>query len=156
MLDTFTSGLNSALHSYARNLFPSTSTYVSATGALGTTADAGPITGHRFDSFAPVRGGNRIKWYVDGKDYMYALSVALEKARSSVWILDCKCGIASPLQSILIIIGWLSPELYLRRPPKLNERYRLDRMLQAAAARGVRINVIVYKEVTQALTRKIS
>jgi phospholipase D1/2 len=27
-------------------------------------------------------------------------------------------------------------------------------MLQAAAARGVRVNVIVYKEVTQALTRK--
>lgn len=42
----------------------------------------------------------------------------------------------------------------MRRPPKLNEQYRLDRMLQAAAARGVRINVIVYKEVTQALSRK--
>jgi hypothetical protein len=50
--------------------------------------------------------------------------------------------------------GWLSPELYLRRPPAKNEQYRLDRMLQAAAQRGVRINVIVYKEVTQALTCK--
>ena len=49
--------------------------------------------------------------------------------------------------------GWLSPELYLRRPPAKNEQYRLDRMLQAAAQRGVRVNVIVYKEVTQALTR---
>lgn len=53
----------------------------------------------------------------------------------------------------LISVGWLSPELYLRRPPAKNEQYRLDRMLQAAAQRGVRINVIVYKEVTQALTR---
>lgn len=51
-------------------------------------------------------------------------------------------------------IGWLSPELYLRRPPSRNEQYRIDRMLQAAARRGVKINIIVYKEVTQALTRK--
>lgn len=68
--------------------------------------------------------------------------------------------------------GWLSPELYLRRPPAKNEQYRLDRMLKAAAERGVKVNVIVYKEVsvlflslylcgandrmqvTQALTRK--
>lgn len=50
--------------------------------------------------------------------------------------------------------GWLSPELYLRRPPSRNEKYRLDRMLQAAAQRGVKVNIIVYKEVTQALTRK--
>ncbi|TGZ77596.1 phospholipase D/nuclease [Ascodesmis nigricans] len=137
VLETFASGLNSALHSYARNLFPATSSYThTPTGAPGTTADAGPITGHRFDSFAPVRGGNRVKWYVDGKDYMYAVSVAIENAKKSIYILD----------------WWLSPEVYMRRPPKLNERYRLDRLLQAAAARGVRINIIVYKEVTQALT----
>jgi phospholipase D1/2 len=35
-----------------------------------------------------------------------------------------------------------------------NEQFRLDRMLQAAAQRGVKVNIIVYKEVTQALTRK--
>jgi hypothetical protein len=28
-----------------------------------------------------------------------------------------------------------------------NEPYRVDRMLQAAAQRGVRVNIIVYKEV---------
>lgn len=54
----------------------------------------------------------------------------------------------------LIQLGWLSPELYLRRPPSKNEPYRIDRMLQAAAQRGVKVNIIVYKEVTQALTRK--
>ena len=54
----------------------------------------------------------------------------------------------------LIGSGWLSPELYLRRPPSRNEQYRIDRMLQAAAQRGVKVNIIVYKEVTQALTRK--
>jgi len=48
-----------------------------------------------------------------------------------------------------------SPELYLRRPPAKNEQYRLDRVLQAAAQRGVKINIIVYKEVAQALTRTL-
>ncbi|XPS78824.1 Phospholipase D [Ascochyta lentis] len=91
---------------------------------------------HRFLSFAPERHGNDIKWYVDGASYMHAVSVALEQARESIWILD----------------WWLSPELYLRRPPAKNQQYRVDRMLLAAAERGVRVNIIVYKEVTQALT----
>ncbi|KAF2758863.1 phospholipase D/nuclease [Pseudovirgaria hyperparasitica] len=97
-------------------------------------------TGNRFNSFAPERtGGNDIKWYVDGCGYMWAVSVALERARESIWILD----------------WWLSPELYLRRPPAKNQQYRVDRMLKAAAERGVKVNIIVYKEVTQALTRKL-
>ncbi|WEW61226.1 phospholipase D [Emydomyces testavorans] len=89
----------------------------------------------RYGSFAPERNYNDAKWYVDGCTYMWAVSRALENAKESIWILD----------------WWLSPELYLRRPPAKNEQYRLDRMLQAAAQRGVRVNIIVYKEVTQAL-----
>jgi phospholipase D1/2 len=27
--------------------------------------------GHRFESFAPIREGNDIKWYVDGRDYFW-------------------------------------------------------------------------------------
>ncbi|EEH20371.2 hypothetical protein PABG_02630 [Paracoccidioides brasiliensis Pb03] len=100
-----------------------------------------PANAHnRFGSFAPPRDHCDAKWYVDGCDYMWAVSMALETARESIWILD----------------WWLSPELYLRRPPAKNEQYRLDRMLQAAAQRGVRVNVIVYKEVTQALTMSSS
>jgi phospholipase D1/2 len=67
---------------------------------------------------------------------MWAVSLALENARDEIWILD----------------WWLSPELYLRRPPAKNEQYRLDKMLFAAAKRGVKIYIIIYKEVTQALT----
>ncbi|GIZ46370.1 hypothetical protein CKM354_000949800 [Cercospora kikuchii] len=91
---------------------------------------------HRYQSFAPQREGNEVKWYVDGCSYMWAVSTAIENAQSSIWILD----------------WWLSPELYLRRPPALHEQYRLDRLLFAAAERGVQVYVIVYKEVTQALT----
>ncbi|PQE08275.1 hypothetical protein CJF31_00009535 [Rutstroemia sp. NJR-2017a BVV2] len=91
---------------------------------------------NRFQSFAPPRAGNKVKWHVDGCEYMWAVSVALEEARESIWILD----------------WWLSPELYLRRPPSANEDYRVDRMLLAAAERGVQVNIIVYKEVTKVLT----
>jgi len=87
VLDTFTKGLNQALHGYARTLFPATSSF-SNSGQLGQAVEA--RTGERFESFAPVRNGNAAKWYVDGKDYMFAVSVALERARESIWILDCK------------------------------------------------------------------
>jgi hypothetical protein len=79
---------------------------------------------HRFESFAPHRIGNEAKWYVDGAGYMHAVSMAIERARESIWIMD----------------WWLSPELYLRRPPAQNEQYRVDRMLQAAAERGVQVS----------------
>ncbi|EGX47448.1 hypothetical protein AOL_s00083g384 [Orbilia oligospora ATCC 24927] len=91
---------------------------------------------NRFESFAGVYPGNSIKWFVDGKDYCWAVAEAIKNARHSIWILD----------------WWLSPELHLRRPAAKHEEYRLDRMLKAAAERGVIVNIIVYKEVTQALT----
>src|ERR1700761_3092727 len=91
---------------------------------------------NRYDSFASEKYGNDVKWYVDGCGYFWAVSRALEGARQSIWILD----------------WWLSPELYLRRPPSQNEQWRLDRTLQRAAQRGVKVKIIVYKEVTQALT----
>ena len=45
---------------------------------------------HRFDSFAGERDSNDVKWYVDGCGYMWAVSIALEQAKESIWILDCK------------------------------------------------------------------
>jgi phospholipase D1/2 len=50
---------------------------------------------HRFESFAPIREGNELKWYVDGRDYFWAVSVALERAKETIYIAD----------------WWLSPEL---------------------------------------------
>lgn len=92
--------------------------------------------GHRFQSFAPERDGNCVKWYVDGRDYFHAVSVALERAKETIYIED----------------WWLSPELFLRRPPHYQQKWRLDRVLKRAAERGVKIYVVVYKEVKQALT----
>lgn len=93
---------------------------------------------NRYSSFATPRSLNSAKWFVDGCGYFWALSVALEEARHDIWILD----------------WWLSPELYLRRPPSANKEYRLDRMLKAAADRGVKINIAIYKEVESVLPCK--
>lgn len=86
---------------------------------------------HRFQSFAPVHENNRVKWYVDGLDYLWAVSEALEKATETIYIAD----------------WWLSPELFLRRPPVQHQEWRLDHILKRRAEAGVKIYVIVYKEV---------
>ena len=140
------SGLFNTLHGAVHELGSELQQRVSGRASTSSHAHSGPQCDHsmhnpsqnRYGSFGAQRNNNGIKWYVDGCGYMWAVSRALEQARESIWILD----------------WWLSPELYLRRPPAKNEQYRIDRMLQAAAQRGVRVNIIVYKEVTQALTRK--
>ncbi|KAI5463068.1 hypothetical protein BGZ63DRAFT_380430 [Mariannaea sp. PMI_226] len=91
---------------------------------------------HRYKSYFPEREGNLVKWYVDGRDYFWAVSVALEQAKESIYIAD----------------WWLSPELFLRRPPYYTQEYRLDKILKKKAEEGVKIFVSVYKEVEQALT----
>ncbi|KAG8908860.1 hypothetical protein FRC01_007243, partial [Tulasnella sp. 417] len=88
---------------------------------------------HRFKSFAPEREANTVKWYIDGADYFYAVSELIDSATECIFILD----------------WWLSPETYLRRPPADNEEWRLDRLLKRKALQGVKVYVIVYKEVTQ-------
>lgn len=43
---------------------------------------------NRFQSFVPKRENNNVKWYVDACGYMWAVSVAIQEARESIWILD--------------------------------------------------------------------
>lgn len=62
---------------------------------------------------------------------MWAVSVALERAKETIYIAD----------------WWLSPELFMRRPPNLHQEWRLDQILKRRAEAGVQIYVIVYKEV---------
>ncbi|KAK3317992.1 hypothetical protein B0H66DRAFT_555933 [Apodospora peruviana] len=91
---------------------------------------------HRFQSYFPERDGNIVKWYVDGRDYFWAVSAALERAKETIYIAD----------------WWLSPELFLRRPPHFNQEWRLDQILKRRAEAGVKIYVNVYREVEAALT----
>ena len=93
-----------------------------------------------------------VKWYVDGRDYFWvsnplvnatthtntgqAVSAALEKAQETIYIAD----------------WWLSPELFLRRPPYFNQEWRLDQVLKRRAEAGVKIYIVIYREVQAALT----
>ncbi|RKF78112.1 Phospholipase D1 [Golovinomyces cichoracearum] len=86
---------------------------------------------HRFGSFFPERLGNDVQSYIDGESYFYAVSLSLENAKETIYIAD----------------WWLTPELYLRRPPDLNKDWRLDKILKRKAEAGVKIFVIVYREV---------
>ncbi|KAK7529264.1 uncharacterized protein J3D65DRAFT_642933 [Phyllosticta citribraziliensis] len=90
---------------------------------------------HRFDSFAPVRYNVWAQWLVDARDYMWNVSRAISMARDVIYIHD----------------WWLSPELYLRRPPAISQKWRLDRLLQRKAQEGVKIFVIVYRNVESAI-----
>ncbi|KAJ6440521.1 phospholipase D1 (PLD1) [Purpureocillium lavendulum] len=89
----------------------------------------------RFDSFAPVRTGVFAQWLVDGRDYMWNVSRAINMARDVIYIHD----------------WWLSPELYMRRPAAISQKWRLDRLLQKKAREGVKIFVIVYRNVEAAI-----
>jgi phospholipase D1/2 len=64
------------------------------------------------------------------------VSAALERAEETIYIAD----------------WWLSPELFLRRPPFFEQEWRLDQVLKRRAEAGVQIFVMVYREVEAALT----
>lgn len=63
--------------------------------------------------------------------------MALEEAKETIYIAD----------------WWLSPELFLRRPPFMAQEWRLDQILKRRAEAGVKIYVIVYKEVSLGVSR---
>ncbi|RVE59151.1 hypothetical protein OJAV_G00201130 [Oryzias javanicus] len=90
---------------------------------------------HRYGSFARVEDDILAKWYVNGKTYMEDVADALEEAKEEIFITD----------------WWLSPEIFLKRPVVEGNRWRLDCILKRKAEQGVRIFVMLYKEVELAL-----
>ncbi|KAI9081027.1 hypothetical protein K1719_037007 [Acacia pycnantha] len=94
---------------------------------------------HRFGSFAPIRGltedGSQAQWFIDGKAAFEAIASSIQEAKSE----------------ILITGWWLCPELYLKRPFHSHSSFRLDALLEEKAKQGVKIYVLLYKEVSLAL-----
>ncbi|KAL4919111.1 hypothetical protein BDW62DRAFT_49049 [Aspergillus aurantiobrunneus] len=90
---------------------------------------------NRFDSFAPVRHRCFAQWLVDGRDHMWVVSRAINQAKDVIYIHD----------------WWLSPELYMRRPAAISQKWRLDRLLQRKAREGVKIFVIMYRNINSAI-----
>lgn len=90
---------------------------------------------NRFGSFAPVRNDVYAQWLVDGRDYMWNVSRAINMAKDVIYIHD----------------WWLSPQLYMRRPAAISQKWRLDRLLQKKAREGVKIFIIIYRNVEAAI-----
>ncbi|KAM3601908.1 uncharacterized protein V6R79_021040 [Siganus canaliculatus] len=88
----------------------------------------------RFEGFAPPRENMFTKWYVNGRGYFEDLADALEQAREEIFITD----------------WWLSPEVFLKRPAT-DTYWRLDKILRRKAEQGVKVCVLLYKEVELAL-----
>jgi phospholipase D1/2 len=110
---------------------------------------------NRYNSFAPIRFHTSAQWFIDGANHFEAVSEALESAKQEIFIAD----------------WWLSPEIYMRRPvrtilkPKFKlkpvfhlillifvevihgDHWRLDKILQRKATQGVRVYILLYKEV---------
>ncbi|KAL1922133.1 uncharacterized protein VTP21DRAFT_10775 [Calcarisporiella thermophila] len=86
----------------------------------------------RFESFAPVRKNVPVRWFVDGRDYFWAVSQAINMAKEEIYIED----------------WFLSPEIYLRRPGSTQPDWRLDLLLKKKAEEGVKIYVVLYKEIS--------
>ncbi|XP_071943012.1 phospholipase D1-like [Antedon mediterranea] len=89
----------------------------------------------RFDSFAPVRTASYAKWYVDGEHYFESLADSLEEAQEEIFITD----------------WWLNPDIYLKRPIFHGHSWRIDHILKRKAENGVKIFILLYKEVEMAL-----
>ncbi|XP_055916845.1 phospholipase D2 isoform X2 [Eupeodes corollae] len=86
-------------------------------------------------SYAPVRNSTQASWFVDGSSYMSAVADALEGATTEIYIAD----------------WWLSPEIYMKRPAIDGDYWRLDKILHRKATEGVKVFVLLYKEVEMAL-----
>lgn len=91
---------------------------------------------HRFNSYAPIRKNCQLDWLIDGQEYFHVLVRAIQAAKSEIFI----------------HAWWLSPEVYLLRPASLHPNFRLDRLLQSCAETGVKIYIVVYKELSLALS----
>ncbi|XP_060496727.2 phospholipase D1 isoform X1 [Panthera onca] len=90
---------------------------------------------HRFGSYAAIQENTLAKWYVNAKGYFEDVANAMEEAQEEIFITD----------------WWLSPEIFLKRPVVEGNRWRLDCILKRKAQDGVRIFIMLYKEVELAL-----
>ncbi len=86
-------------------------------------------------SFAPVRkNGSVCGFYIDGKDYLRDIYNAISGAKKEIFI----CGY------------WFYPFLYLLRTENLeygdDRGDRLDNLLQKKAQKGVKVKIIMWRD----------
>ncbi|KAE9357171.1 hypothetical protein PF008_g3299 [Phytophthora fragariae] len=95
---------------------------------------------HRDGSFSiprnPVHMTSFAQWYVDGSGAYEAIYRAIQSATKEIFIAG----------------WWVCPTIHLLRPAEQYPESRLDLALQKKAEEGVQVYVLMYKEVSMALT----
>ena len=109
------------------------------------------MANNKYASYTNQKTDNVSEWFIDGKSYFNDLRTHLLQAQETVFITD----------------WWLSPEVWLDRPVQYNvyqdmknnniktkreEPSRLMDILYTLALRGVEVYILVYCEMTLALT----
>jgi phospholipase D1/2 len=103
---------------------------------MKTTTGAEFTKHQRFQSFAPQRHSSDVKWFVDGADYMETVANAISTAKEEIFITGF----------------FISPEIHLKRPIVEGEIWRLDKLLQRKAEEGIKIYILIYKEIEMTLS----
>ncbi|KAL3995479.1 Phospholipase D Active site motif family protein [Acanthocheilonema viteae] len=93
------------------------------------------LENHPYGSTFPVRRAQSVQWFVDGRSFMEHAANMMELAREEIFIAG----------------WWLSPEIFMKRPPVEGNRWRLDEILKRKAEQGIKIFVLLYKEMEMAL-----
>ncbi|OMJ79033.1 hypothetical protein SteCoe_21016 [Stentor coeruleus] len=83
-----------------------------------------------------IRENNLGKFYIDGKDYFSDVYDRLSEAKKAVCISD----------------WWLTPDMNLKRPCSKTPNSKIIDLLGEIADRGVKIYILLYKELSFALT----
>ena len=109
---------------------------------------------YKYDAYATAKKYNLCKWFIDGKSYFDDLFEKLMDAKKCIYITD----------------WWMSPEVFLRRPVdekiyiemakknilakdlSKNKISRLMDILNYKANQGVKIYIMIYYEVSLAVT----
>ncbi|CAB4034965.1 Phospholipase D2 [Paramuricea clavata] len=95
------------------------------------------VSPYPFGSFAPIQNDCKVKWFVDGQEYMSAVADAIEAAK----------------QEILITDWQMNPYIFMKRPDHgvASLKWRLDKMLIRKADEGARVYILLYWETELAL-----
>uniref|UniRef100_A0A0K0EG49 Phospholipase n=1 Tax=Strongyloides stercoralis TaxID=6248 RepID=A0A0K0EG49_STRER len=90
---------------------------------------------HPHQSSFPLRNECYSKWFVDGKEYWEYAADMIELAQEEIFIAD----------------WWLCPHIYMKRPMNEGNKWRLDVLLKRKAEQGVKVFILIYKEMEMAL-----
>ena len=110
--------------------------YNAITEALGLYEKKNGKASSRYGSSFVARRQNEARFYVDAENYFSDVFESLVSAQKYVYITD----------------WWMSPDLFLKRPPEDYPDTQIFQVLGKLADKGVKVFILLYKEVSLSLS----